>query len=35
LLCQYAAIINPIEISAVTANSSPIVMVASKNLLFD
>src|SRR5919201_4926041 len=31
--CQYAAIINPIEISVVTANSSPIVMVASKNII--
>jgi hypothetical protein len=32
-LCQYAAIISAIEISAVTVNSSPIVMSASYNLL--
>jgi hypothetical protein len=32
-LCQYAAIISAIEISAVTVNRSPIVMSASYNLL--
>jgi hypothetical protein len=32
-LCQYAAIISAIEISAVTVNKSPVAMSASYNLL--
>jgi hypothetical protein len=32
-LCQYAATISAIEISAVTVNRTPIVMLASYNLL--